>query len=267
MNTAINPDARRSGPRGHGRRRPLVASGPTGTIARAGGRRDRAGRRRRPGAPGRSALAFARPGARRTLAGRRRQRQPPARVLLRRDRRRVVEDDRRRPDLARGLRQVLQELVGRRRRGLASRIRTSSTSAWARPSCAAMSCRATASTSRPTPARRGRTSGSRRRRAIARIRVHPTNPDIVYVAALGDPYGPNPERGVFKSSDGGKTWSRVLFRDDKTGAVDLSMDREEPGRLVRRRSGRSSARRIRSRAADRAAGSSRRPTAAGPGPR
>ena len=67
--------------------------------------------------------------------------------------------------------------------------------------------------------------------AIARIRIHPTNPDIVYVAALGDPYGPNPDRGVFKSTDGGKTWNRVLFRDEKTGAVDLSMDPRSPDTL------------------------------------
>jgi photosystem II stability/assembly factor-like uncharacterized protein len=64
--------------------------------------------------------------------------------------------------------------------------------------------------------------------AIARIRVHPSNPDVVYVAALGDPYGPSPERGVFKSTDGGKSWSRSLFRDSKTGAVDLSMDAKNP---------------------------------------
>jgi photosystem II stability/assembly factor-like uncharacterized protein len=64
--------------------------------------------------------------------------------------------------------------------------------------------------------------------AISRIRVHPSNPDIVYVAALGDPYGPNPERGVFKSSDGGKTWTKSLFKDDKSGAVDLSMDAKHP---------------------------------------
>jgi photosystem II stability/assembly factor-like uncharacterized protein len=60
--------------------------------------------------------------------------------------------------------------------------------------------------------------------AISRIRVRPDNPDIVYVAALGDPYGTNPDRGVFKSMDGGKSWTKVLFRDDKTGAVDLVMD-------------------------------------------
>ena len=64
--------------------------------------------------------------------------------------------------------------------------------------------------------------------AISRIRVHPSNADIVYVAALGDPYGPSPERGVFKSSDGGKTWAKALFRNDKTGAVDLSMDPKHP---------------------------------------
>ena len=64
--------------------------------------------------------------------------------------------------------------------------------------------------------------------AIGRIRVHPTTPDIVYVAALGDPYGPNAERGVFKSTDGGRTWNRILFRDEKTGAVDLVMDPNSP---------------------------------------
>ena len=64
--------------------------------------------------------------------------------------------------------------------------------------------------------------------AIARIRVHPTNADIVYVAALGDPYGPNDDRGVFKTTDGGKTWIKSLFRDAKSGAVDLSMDPRNP---------------------------------------
>ena len=70
--------------------------------------------------------------------------------------------------------------------------------------------------------------GLERTLAISRIRVHPANPDIVYVAALGDPYGPNPERGVFKSSDGGTTWTKSLFRNDKTGAVDLAIDPKNP---------------------------------------
>lgn len=63
---------------------------------------------------------------------------------------------------------------------------------------------------------------------IARIRIHPVNPDIVYVAALGHVYGPNKERGVFKSSDGGKTWQKVLFVSDRAGAVDLSMVPSNP---------------------------------------
>jgi len=66
---------------------------------------------------------------------------------------------------------------------------------------------------------------------ISRIRIHPTNPDIVYVAAEGDAYGPNPDRGVFKSTDGGKTWRKVLFRNDSTGAADLSMDATDPNVL------------------------------------
>jgi photosystem II stability/assembly factor-like uncharacterized protein len=60
--------------------------------------------------------------------------------------------------------------------------------------------------------------------AIARIRVNPRNPDLVYVAALGDPYRPNADRGIFRSTNGGKSWDKVLFRDEKTGAVDLALD-------------------------------------------
>ena len=65
-------------------------------------------------------------------------------------------------------------------------------------------------------------------RHIGKIRVHPQNPDIVYVAALGHAYGPNKERGVFKSEDGGKTWRQVLFKSEKAGAVDLSLDTTNP---------------------------------------
>ena len=64
--------------------------------------------------------------------------------------------------------------------------------------------------------------------AVARIRIHPTNPDIVYVAALGHPYGDNEERGVFRSTDGGNTWEKVLYVSDKAGAVDLIIDRTNP---------------------------------------
>lgn len=64
--------------------------------------------------------------------------------------------------------------------------------------------------------------------AISKIRIHPTNPDIVFVASFGKYSVPSDERGVFKSSDGGKTWKRTLFRDDKTGAVDVAIDRNNP---------------------------------------
>jgi photosystem II stability/assembly factor-like uncharacterized protein len=61
-------------------------------------------------------------------------------------------------------------------------------------------------------------------RHIGRVLVDPRNPDIVFVAALGHAFGPNSERGVFRSADGGKSWQKVLFKDDKTGAIDISFD-------------------------------------------
>jgi photosystem II stability/assembly factor-like uncharacterized protein len=63
---------------------------------------------------------------------------------------------------------------------------------------------------------------------IARIRVHPTNPDLVYAAVLGHAFGPNKTRGVFRSKDGGKSWEDVLYVSDKAGAVDLAMDPTNP---------------------------------------
>ena len=68
-------------------------------------------------------------------------------------------------------------------------------------------------------------------RHIAKVRVHPTNPNLVYVAALGHVWGPNRERGIFRSKDGGATWQQVLFRNDSTGAVDLAMDPSNPNVL------------------------------------
>ena len=65
-------------------------------------------------------------------------------------------------------------------------------------------------------------------RHISRIRVHPENPDLVYVAALGHAFGPNRQRGVFRSSDGGKSWEQVLFESDRAGAIDMSMDPGNP---------------------------------------
>ena len=63
---------------------------------------------------------------------------------------------------------------------------------------------------------------------IARIEVHPRDHDLVYAAALGHPFGKNPERGIFRSRDGGETWEHVLALNDSTGASDLAMDMSNP---------------------------------------
>ncbi len=68
--------------------------------------------------------------------------------------------------------------------------------------------------------------GLRDSRHIGRIALHPANADIVFVAALGHLWGPNRERGLFKTVDGGSTWKNVLFVDNDTGAVDVAI---EPG--------------------------------------
>jgi photosystem II stability/assembly factor-like uncharacterized protein len=65
-------------------------------------------------------------------------------------------------------------------------------------------------------------------RHIGKIRVHPHNPDIVYVAALGHAFGPNEERGVFRSTDGGKSWQKVLYKSENAGAIDLTIDTQNP---------------------------------------
>ena len=66
---------------------------------------------------------------------------------------------------------------------------------------------------------------------IARIVIHPTNSDIVYVAAMGHLFSTNEERGVFKSTDGGVTWKKILYINDRTGVIDLAIDRSNPNTL------------------------------------
>src|SRR5207247_8828218 len=66
--------------------------------------------------------------------------------------------------------------------------------------------------------------GLKETRHIGRIVIHPTNPDIVYVAALGRLWGPNPERGLYKTTDAGKTWQHVLKLDENTGCIDVASD-------------------------------------------
>lgn len=66
---------------------------------------------------------------------------------------------------------------------------------------------------------------------IGAIEVHPENPDRVYVAALGHPFGKNRQRGVFRSTDGGNNWEKVLFASDSTGAIDLELNPENPDEI------------------------------------
>jgi len=63
---------------------------------------------------------------------------------------------------------------------------------------------------------------------IAQIRIHPNNPELIYVAAMGHAFGPNETRGIFRSKDGGATWEKVLYKSDKAGAADLTMDATNP---------------------------------------
>ena len=65
-------------------------------------------------------------------------------------------------------------------------------------------------------------------RHIANIRIHPTNPDVAYVAAQGALHGPSKERGIYKTEDGGKTWKHLLYVDENTGCADLNMDMSNP---------------------------------------
>jgi photosystem II stability/assembly factor-like uncharacterized protein len=67
---------------------------------------------------------------------------------------------------------------------------------------------------------------------ISRIVLHPADPEVAYVAALGQAWGENPERGVFKTTDGGRTWDKILFVDEGTGAADLIMDPSNPQKLM-----------------------------------
>ena len=73
--------------------------------------------------------------------------------------------------------------------------------------------------------------GLKETRHIAKIRIHPKNPNVVYVAAMGDLFGSNPERGVYRTKDGGNSWERVLFKSERAGAVDISMDATNPNVL------------------------------------
>ena len=69
-------------------------------------------------------------------------------------------------------------------------------------------------------------------RHIHRVIIDPTNPNVVYVGAIGSPWGEHPDRGIFKTTDGGQTWNKILFINNKTGAADLVMDPTNPNKLI-----------------------------------
>ncbi len=70
--------------------------------------------------------------------------------------------------------------------------------------------------------------GLKETQSIAKIVIHPQNPDVVYVAAMGHVFGQNKERGIYRSSDGGTTWKQILYKNEKTGAINLAMDPANP---------------------------------------
>ncbi len=70
--------------------------------------------------------------------------------------------------------------------------------------------------------------GLKNSQSISRVCIHPTNPDIIYVSVLGHAFGPNEERGVFKTTDGGISWKKVLYKGDQAGAEDLVIDAQNP---------------------------------------
>ena len=108
--------------------------------------------------------------------------------------------------------------------------------------------------------------GLRDGQQIPQIIVDPKNPDRLFVAVLGHPYGPNAERGVFRSTDGGKTFEKVLYKDENTGATDVAFDPSNPQTCLRRAvGGAAGSVGKRQLSADRTAACSSRPTAGPPG--
>ena len=182
--------------------------------------------------------------------------------LLRRRRvGRHLEDHRRRHELDADLRRPAGA-VDRLARGRAIAIRTSSGPAPARGRSAATSRSARASTSRMDAGKTWTLMGLEKTGRIPRTVIHPQDPDIVLVCALGHAYGPQPERGVFRTTDGGATWTEVALRRREHRLLRHRDGPEEPAHPVRRACGSSRSRPGDARAAARAAASSCRATAA-----
>ena len=139
----------------------------------------------------------------------------------------ALEDRRRWPDVEQRVRRLRAHRLGRRRRCIAvgseHRLRRHGRGLPARESVVGRR--------HLQIDRRGQDVDARRpcrHQSDRPSQVHPTNPSLVYVAAIGHPFGANAERGVFRTKDGGKTWQKVLYVDDKTGAADIAMDATNP---------------------------------------
>ncbi len=143
---------------------------------------------------------------------------------------RCVEDRQRRRHVGADLREG-DHGVDWRPGDRADRTRTSSGSAPAKRTSSAVPMPGPASTSRPTRGKTWHHMGLAATQTIARIVIHPSNPDTLYVAASGHEWTDNEDRGVYKTTDGGKTWRKVLYVNPRTGAIDLVMDPSDPNVL------------------------------------
>ena len=187
----------------------------------------------------------------------------PAHHLRRRGRRRRLEVDRRRPHLQAGLRRLRP--VDRRHRHRSRRTRRPSGWAPASRGPATASRWATASTRSTDGGDSWQQVGLDDTERIARIQVSPADGNTVWVCATGHLWDSQPERGVYKTTDGGKTWKKVLYVDADTGCSDLAVDPQDPSILY---AGMWQFRRtpvLLHAPAARAAASTSRPTAARPG--
>ena len=153
--------------------------------------------------------------------------EPAERLLHRRLQRRRLEDHRLRPHLESDLRRPADR-IDRRARGRAVRPERHLRRQRRRTAAARPLRSATASTNRPTPARPGPISDCATDSRFRRSRSTRAIPNRLFVAVLGHPYGPNAERGLYRSTDGGRTFEKVLGKDENTGASDVQIDPSNP---------------------------------------
>ena len=158
-------------------------------------------------------------------------REQPSTFLYGRNRRRRLEDNRLRPELAQHLRRLPRHRLDwrdpRRRVRPQHRLRRRP----ARTVCAATSSSVRVCTSRPDAGETWEHVGLEKTGNSGAVLIHPQNPDLAYVAAIGNPFASNPERGVYRTMDGGTSWEQVLFVSGQTGAVDLEFAPDNPDEI------------------------------------